>query len=77
MTFNKEFLRDLQKKLNGSDSYSMTKQSIEFLVNSKQLRNTDKHVIFDAIRNDVCQNGDPLSLKQFWNENIVDSKLSF
>jgi hypothetical protein len=55
----------------------MTKTSVEFLVNSKQLRNTDKNVIFDAIRNDVCQNGDPLSLKQFWKENIVDSKLSF
>lgn len=55
----------------------MTNQSVNLLLTSKQLRNTDKHVIFDAIRNDVCQNGDPLSLKQFWNENIVDSKLSF
>lgn len=71
------FLRKLQERLTNSDSYRITKTSVDFLVNSKQLRNTDKHVIFDAIRNDVCQNGDPLSLKQFWNENIVDSKLSF
>ena len=77
MIFNKEFLRDLQKKLNGSDSYPMTKQSIEFLLNSKQLRDTDKNVIFDAIRNDVYRNDDPLLIKQLWNENIVDSKLRF
>ena len=77
MTFNKEFLRDLQKKLRDSDSYSMTKQSIEFLLNSKQLRDTDKNVIFDTIRNDVYRNDDPLLIKQLWNENIVDSKLRF
>lgn len=73
MTFTKEFLRELQKILNGSDSYLMTKQSVEFLLKSKQLLDTDKYVIYDAIRNDIYQNRDPLLLKQFWNENIVDS----
>ena len=77
MTFNRNFLRELQEKLNGSESYSMTKQSIEFLLNSKQLRDTDKNVIFDTIRNDVYRNDDPLLIKQLWNENIVDSKLRF
>ena len=77
MTFNKEFMRELQKKMNGSDSYRMTKQSVEFLLKSKQLLDTDKYVIYDAIRNDIYQNGDPLLLKQFWNEKIVDSKTQF
>jgi hypothetical protein len=77
MTFNLNFLRELQEKLRDSDSYPMTKQSIEFLLNSKQLRDTDKNVIFDAIRNDVYRNDDQLLIKQFWNENIVNSKLRF
>lgn len=77
MTFNKEFMRKIQEKLNGSDSYRMTKQSVEFLLKSKQLLDTDKYVIYDAIRNDIYQNGDPLLLKQFWNEKIVDSKTQF
>jgi hypothetical protein len=55
----------------------MTKQSVEFLLKSKQLLDTDKYVIYDAIRNDIYQNGDPLLLKQFWNEKIVDSKTQF
>ena len=77
MTFNKEFLRNLQTKLIGSDSYRMTKTSVEFLVNSKELRDTDKHVIFDAIRNDSHKNGDPLLVKLLWKENINDSNLLF
>jgi len=76
MTFNKEFLQDLQKRLANSDSYPMTKQSVKFLLNSKLL-DTDKNVIFDAIRNDVYRNKDPLFLKEFWNDNIVDSKQKF
>ncbi len=55
----------------------MTKQSVEFLLNSKQLRDTDKYVIYDAIRNDVYRNDELLLIKQLWNENIVDSKLRF
>jgi len=77
MTFNKEFLRKLQTKLNGSDSYRMTKYSVAGLLTFKQLQINDKHVIFDAIRNDVCQNRDPLLVKQFWNENIIDSNTQF
>jgi hypothetical protein len=77
MTFNKEFLIKLQERLNGLDSYPMTKQSVEFLLNSKQLRDTDKYVIYDAIRNDVYRNDELLLIKQLWNENIVDSKLRF
>ena len=76
MVFNKEFLKELQTKLTGSNSYRMTKQSVEFLLKSK-LRDNDKRIIFDAIRNDVCRKGDPLLVKQFWNENINDSKLLF
>lgn len=76
MTFNKEFLRKLHERLANSDSYRMTKTSVEFLLKSS-LQNADKHVIFDAIRNVVYQNGNPLLLKQFWNTNIDDSKLSF
>lgn len=76
MTFNKEFLRKIQERLTGSNSYRMTKTSVEFLLKSK-LRDNDKNVIYDAIRNDVYRNGDPLLIKQFWNENINESKLLF
>lgn len=75
MTFNKNFLRKIKERLNGSDSYRMTKTSIDFLLKSKQLHDSDKNVIYDAIRNDVYRNGDPLLVKQFWNENINDSNL--
>ena len=78
MTFTREFLRKLQQILTtGSDSYRMTKTSVDFLLKSKQLRDTDKHVIFDAIRNDSHKNGDPLLVKQLWKENINDSNLRF
>jgi len=77
MTFNKEFLRNLQTKLIGSDSYPMTKTSVDFLLKSKELHDTDKDTIFDAIRNDDSRNRDPLLLKQLWKENINDSKLRF
>ena len=78
MTFTREFLRELQQKLEGSNSYRMTKQSVMFLLNPRQLlQDTDKNFIFDAIRNDVYRNGDPLLLKQFWIDNIVDSKFLF
>lgn len=54
----------------------MTKQSVKFLLQSS-LRNADKNIIFDAISNDTSRNNDPLLLKQFWYENIDDSKLRF
>lgn len=79
MTFDKDFLRELQKRLNSSSSgsslYPMTKYSVDGLLKFKQLVESDKKVILDAIRNDVCRKGDPLLVKQFWNENIEDSKL--
>ena len=75
MTFNKNFLRKIKERLNGSDSYRMTKTSIDFLLKSKQLHDSDKRIIFDAIRNDIFRNGDPLLVKQFWNENMNDLNL--
>jgi hypothetical protein len=76
MTFNQEFLRELQKELSNSDLYRITKTSVNFFLKSKQ-HNTDKTVIFDAIRNDVIKNGDPLLLRKLWNKRINDSKLRF
>ena len=77
MTFNQEFLRELQQKLEGSNSYRMTKQSVMFLLTSKRLQETDKNVIYDAISNDVHRNKDPLSLRKLWNERIKNSNLNF
>ena len=81
MTFTKEFLRELQKILNGSDSYLMTKQSVEFLLKSKQLHEGDKKIIFDAIHNDILrqnkEQSDPLSLCAWWNEKKLIPKLEF
>jgi phosphatidate phosphatase PAH1 len=72
MTFNQEFLRELQKRLANSDSYPMTKKQVQILT-KMQLWKTDKNVIFDAISNDVHRNKDPLSLRKLWNERIKDS----
>lgn len=93
MIFTKEFLRVLNKKLSGSGPklYQMTKQNVNLLLTSKQLLETDKNFIFDAIRNDVYRNynhvhqnsknvhqkEDPLLLEKFWNENINDSNFRF
>jgi len=71
MTFNKNFLIKLKQKLANSDSYPMTKQSVEFLLKSKPCDN-DNLIILDAIINDVYQKGDQLLVKQFWNENMND-----
>ena len=76
MTFNKEFLRELQQRLANSDSYRMTKNQVQILT-KMQLWETDKNVIFDAINNDVNRNNDPLSLRKLWNERIKDLKLRF
>ena len=76
MTFV-EFLRELKKKLNGSDSYRMTKNSVNFfLLKSRQLYEIDKNIIFDAICNDTLCN-DPLSLRNLWNEKGLISNLRF
>ena len=77
MTFV-EFLRDLDKKLNGSSSYRMTKNSVNFfLLKSRQLYEIDKNIIFDAIHNDTLCNEDPLSLCDWWNNQNLNSKLRF
>jgi hypothetical protein len=76
MTFTKEFMIKLQKRLNCSGLYPTTEISVDALLKSKP-HYTDKDSTFDAIRKDVLWNCDPLLLKQFWNENIniIDSKL--
>ncbi len=76
MTFNQEFLRELQKRVAKSDSYPMTKNQVQILTKMR-LWETDKNVIFDAISNDFHRNKDPLSLRELWNERIKDSKLRF
>lgn len=59
----------------------MTKQSVEFLLKSKQLLDTDKYVIYDAIHNDILrqnkEQSDPLSLCAWWNEKKLIPKLEF
>ena len=76
MTFTRDFLRDLQKIIDDSNSYPMTKNQVQILTKMR-LCETDKNVIFDAISNDVHRNKDPLSLRKLWNERIKDSKLFF
>lgn len=77
MTFNKEFLRELQKRLNCSSSYPMTNQSVNLLLTSKQHLESDKKIIFSSLVNDNSKNKDPLLLAVFWNENINDPNLKF
>ena len=76
MTFV-EFLREIKKKLNGSDSYMMTKHSVQILLSSRKHCETDKNIIFDAINNDASRNNDPLSLRNLWNNQNLNSKLRF
>ena len=77
MIFNKEFLRDLQKRLNGSSSYPMTNQSVNLLLTSKQLLESDKKIIFSSLINDISSNRDPFLLAVFWNDNINYPNLKF
>jgi hypothetical protein len=80
MTFKREFLRELQQKLRVSDLYPRTKYTVNSLVN-KQLQDSDKYAIFDAIHNDILrqnkEQSDPLSLCAWWNEKKLISKLEF
>jgi hypothetical protein len=81
MTFV-EFLRELKKKLNGSESsYRMTKKSVEFFLKSRQVYEIDKKIIFDAIRNDTLrqnnEQSDPLSLCAWWNNQNLNFELKF
>ena len=75
MTFI-QFLKELEQKLKVSNSYPMTKNSVQFFLNYRQLCETDKKIIFDAIRNDTFRNKDPLSLCDLWNEKNI-FKLKF
>jgi hypothetical protein len=77
MTFNEDFLRELQAILNGSKLYRMTNSSVEILLKSKRLHEDDKNIIFCSLINDISTNKDPLSLAVFWNKNINDPKLEF
>lgn len=77
MTFNKDFLRELQARLNGSKLYRMTNSSVEILLKSKRLYEDDKKIIFSSLVNDISKNKDPLSLAVFWNKNINDPKFEF
>ena len=77
MVFNKEFLRELQKRLNGSSSYPMTNQSVNLLLTSKRLQDTDKKIIFSSLVNDNSKYNDPFLLAVFWNDNINDTNLKF
>lgn len=76
MTFIK-FLEELDKKLNGSDSYQMTKQSLNILRSYRYHKESDKDVIYDAINNDTARKNDPLSLRDWWNEKKIIPKLKF
>jgi|LakMenE18May11ns_1017448.scaffolds.fasta_scaffold6156351_1 hypothetical protein len=76
MTFNK-FLEELEKKLKSSDSYPMTKRSLNILRNSRYHKESDENVIYDAINNDTSRNNDPLSLRGWWNEKKLISKYKF
>jgi hypothetical protein len=73
----KEFLRELQKRLNGSSSYPMTNQSVNLLLTSKQLLESDKKIIFSSLINDNSKYKDPFLLAVFWNDNINDPNLKF
>lgn len=77
MTFTQEFLKELQERVAKSDKYLMTKYSVVGLLKLKQLIESDKKVIYDAIRNDFHRTKDPLSLRKIWKERIKDSKLRF
>ena len=77
MTFKKEFLRKLLKKLNNSDLYPMTKQNVNLLLTSKRLQDTDKNIIFSSLVNDISKNQDPFLLAVFWNDNINEQNLQF
>ena len=77
MTFKKEFLRKLLKKLNNSDLYPMTKQNVNLLLTLKQLLESDKKIIFSSLVNDISKNQDPFLLAVFWNENMNDQNLKF
>jgi hypothetical protein len=78
MTFTREFLKELQKRLANSDSnsYPMTKKQVQILTNMR-LMETDKNVIFSSLIDDISRYKDPESLSIFWNEQINDQNFKF
>lgn len=72
-----EFLKELEKKLKGSDSYPMTKNSLNILRSSRYHKENDENFIYDAINNDAARNKDPLSLRDWWNKKKTTSILMF
>jgi hypothetical protein len=75
MTFI-QFLKELEQKLKGSESYPMTTHSVRILLNMR-IQQKDINIIFDAINNDTFHNNDPLSLRNLWNEKRLISKSQF
>jgi len=77
MTFNQEFLRKLQQRLDSSDSsYPTTKKQVQILTKMR-LMETDKNIIFSSLIHDISIYGDKNSLSIFWNEQINDKYLEF
>lgn len=77
MTFNKDFLRKLKQRLNGSSWYPMTNQNVNLLLTSTRLQENDKKIIFSSLVNDNSNYDDPFLLAVFWNDNINDTNLKF
>lgn len=77
MTFNEDFLKKLKQIANGSKSYRMTNYSVEILLKSKQLLESDKNIVFSSLVNDNSKYNDPFLLAVFWNDNINDPNLKF
>ena len=78
MTFNREFLKQLQRRLANSDSnsYLMTKKEVQILTNMR-LMETDKKFIFSSLIDDISRYKDPELLAIFWNEQINDQNFKF
>ncbi len=55
----------------------MTNQSVNLLLTSKQLLESDKKIIFSSLINDNSKYKDPFLLAVFWNDNINDPNLKF
>ncbi len=70
------FLIKLNKILQNSDIYPMTKISVNFLLKSQRHTN-DYRIILDAIRNDIIRNNknDTLSLQKLWNDTFPEKRL--
>ena len=78
MTFNREFLRELQKRLANSDSYPRTLLTVNYLLKTnEEYQKKNKSLIFDAIGDDTSRNNDELSLKKLWDTKVADPILDF